>query len=274
MSLKQEGYSQYIKNTMELTLKNISKTFGQQKEELKSLKDINIKVKKGEFICLLGPSGCGKTTLLNLIAGLDEPDTGGEIEVNGTPVRGPGVDRVVLFQQDALFPWMNVIKNIEFGLKNIKFPREKITPLAEEFLGMVQLKRFRNSYTHTLSGGMKQRVALARALVLKPKILLMDEPFTALDAQTREVLQMLLHKIWIITGQTIVFVTHNIREATFLGSRIILFTSSPGRIKREFNLNLPPPRQINDIRLMSINNTIRNEIREEIETTLKKEIEG
>ncbi len=274
MSLKIEGSSRYFKTKMELTLKNISKTFYQQKKKFNSLTNININVKKGEFICLLGPSGCGKTTLLNLIAGLLKPDTGGEIKVDGASVKGPGVDRVVLFQQDALFPWMNVINNIEFGLKNIKFPSEKITPLAEEFLEMVQLKHFRDSYIHTLSGGMKQRIALARALVLKPKILLMDEPFTALDAQTREVLQMLLHKIWIITGQTIVFVTHNIREATFLGTRIILFTSSPGRIKREFNLNFPAPRHINDIRLMSINNTIRNEIREEIETTTKRELEA
>jgi len=221
----------------------------------------------------LGPSGCGKTTLLNIIAGLEKPDPGGLVEVEGIPVNKPGIDRVVLFQQDALFPWMTVIKNVEFGLRNMKFPREKITPLAEEFLDMVQLLKFKNSNIHTLSGGMKQRVAIARALVLKPKILLMDEPFSSLDAQTREILQVLLHKIWIITGQTIVFVTHNISEAAFLGNRVLVFTSMPGRIKKEFNIDLPIPRQINDVRFLSINNSIRREISDEIKTAMKKEME-
>lgn len=211
--------------------------------------------------------------MLNIIAGLEKPDPGGLVEVEGIPVNKPGIDRVVLFQQDALFPWMTVIKNVEFGLRNMKFPREKITPLAEEFLDMVQLLKFKNSNIHTLSGGMKQRVAIARALVLKPKILLMDEPFSSLDAQTREILQVLLHKIWIITGQTIVFVTHNISEAAFLGNRVLVFTSMPGRIKKEFNIDLPIPRQINDVRFLSINNSIRREISDEIKTAMKKEME-
>lgn len=259
---------------MELKLNNISKTFKQQKETIKSLENINVNVSKGEFVCLLGPSGCGKTTLLNIIAGLEKPDPGGQINVNGEPIIRPGVDRVVLFQQDALFPWLNVIDNIKFGLRNIKFPADKITPLAEEFLEMVQLQNFRNSYIHTLSGGMKQRVALARALVLKPKILLMDEPFSALDSQTREILQSLLHKIWIITGQTIVFVTHNISEALFLADRIFLFTSIPGKIKKVFKIDVPVPRHLNDIRFLSINNIIRNELRDEIDKAVKKEMGG
>lgn len=259
---------------MELELKNISKTFNSHGHEAKALDKIDFSVKKGEFICLLGPSGCGKTTALNIIAGLENPDTGGSVIVDNAQVRTPGPDRVVVFQQDALFPWMSVIKNVEFGLKNKKFEKTKIRPLAEEFLKMVQLLKFKNSYIHTLSGGMKQRAAMARALVMNPKILLMDEPFSSLDAQSREMLQELLQKIWMITGKTIIFVTHNIREAAFLGNRVLVFTSSPGKIKKEFRIDLPFPRKINDIRFLGITNSIRCEIQDEINRAMIEEFDN
>ncbi|MFH1415642.1 MAG: ABC transporter ATP-binding protein [Elusimicrobiota bacterium] len=259
---------------MELVLKNISKIFCSKESSIKALDNINLDVKKGEFVCLLGPSGCGKSTALNIISGLEKPDNNGYIAVEGKPINGPGPDRVVIFQEDALFPWMNVIHNVEFGLKNKYFPKEKIRPLAEEFLTMVNLLKFKNAYIHTLSGGMKQRVALARALVLNPKILLMDEPFSSLDAQTREILQDLVQKIWMITGKTVIFVTHNIREAAFFGDRVVVFTASPGRIKKEFKIDLPRPRKINDLSFIGITNSIRQEIKDEIEHVMKEEIDN
>ncbi|MBN2406343.1 MAG: ABC transporter ATP-binding protein [Elusimicrobia bacterium] len=259
---------------MELALKDISKTFCIKDGPVKALENINLDVEKGEMVCLLGPSGCGKTTVLNIIAGLEKPDSGGYAAVKDSRISLPGPDRVLIFQQDALLPWMNVINNVEFGLKNKKFPRDKIRPLAEEFLRMVNLFRFRDSYIHTLSGGMKQRVALARALVLNPTVLLMDEPFSSLDAQTRELLQDLLQKIWMITGKTVVFVTHNIREAVFLGDRVLVFTAAPGRIKKEFRIDLPRPRSINDLRLAGITNSIRQEIKDEIDLAMRSETDN
>ena len=259
---------------MELGVHNVSKTFKHNGGDILAVDSVNLEVKQGEFVCLLGPSGCGKTTLLNIIAGLEKSNAGGKITMNGGYVTGPGCDRVVIFQQDALFPWLNVIDNVEFGLRNKRFPKEKIRPLSEEFLRMVGVLKYAKSYIHTLSGGMKQRVALARALVLNPKVLLMDEPFSALDAQSREILQDLLQKLWMITGKTIVFVTHNIREAAFLSDRVLVFTASPGRIKKELCIDLPRPRQINDVRLLGINNQLRQDIKDEIEKAMKEEVDN
>ncbi|KPK70090.1 nitrate/sulfonate/bicarbonate ABC transporter ATP-binding protein [candidate division TA06 bacterium SM1_40] len=257
---------------MELVLRNVSKTFRTANGPIKALEDIDFQVDTGEFVCFIGPSGCGKSTVLNIIAGLEKPDPHSTVSIDGSPVEGPGPDRILIFQQDALFPWLNVINNVEFGLKMKKFPNEKVRPLAEEFLRMVHLSRFRNSYIHELSGGMRQRVALARALVVNPKMLLMDEPFSSLDAQTRERLLMLLQTIWSIIGKTIIFVTHNIREAVCLGDRVIVLTASPGRIKREFRIDLPRPRRLGDGRLVETSNLIMGDLKEEIDKVVREEM--
>ncbi len=256
---------------MELILRNVSKTYCSKKGKVRALEDINLEVNKGEILCFIGPSGCGKTTLLNIIAGLDRADPRGVISVDGVPIDGPGPDRMVIFQQDALFPWWSVIKNVEFGLRMKGFPREKIKPLAEEFLKMVHLSKFKNFYIHELSGGMRQRVAWARALVVNPKILLMDEPFGALDAQSRESLQVSLQMIWSMIGKTIVFVTHNIREAVCLGDRVLVLTACPGKVKKIFDVDLPRPRKPNDVRLVEMSNLIMRELRAEIAKVIKEE---
>jgi NitT/TauT family transport system ATP-binding protein len=258
-------------SVVELMIANISKTYRSKKGTVKALEDINLEVGRGEFLCCIGPSGCGKTTLLNIIAGLDRADPGGVISVDGDPIAGPGPDRVVIFQQDALFPWWNVIKNVEFGLRMKGFPKDKIRPLAEEFLRMVHLSKFKDFYIHELSGGMRQRVAWARALVVNPKMLLMDEPFGALDAQSRETLQISLQTIWSIIGKTIIFVTHNIREAVCLGDRVLVLTARPGRVKKIFNVDLPRPRRPNDIRVVEMSNLIMRELKAEIAKVAKEE---
>jgi NitT/TauT family transport system ATP-binding protein len=256
---------------MELVLKSVSKTFQTKKGKVTALKDINLEINEGEFVCLIGPSGCGKTTLLNIIAGLEKPEPDSFIAIDGARVEGPGPDRVVVFQEDALFPWWNVIKNVEFGLRMKRFPKEKIRPLAEEFLKMVHLSKFDNFYIHELSGGMRQRVAWARALVVNPKMLLMDEPFGALDAQSRETLQIQLQIIWSIIGKTIIFVTHNIREAVCLGDRVLVLTARPGQIKREYKIDLPRPRRLNNARLVDLSNLIMRELKVEIDKVAKEE---
>jgi NitT/TauT family transport system ATP-binding protein len=213
-----------------------------------ALQNIDLDIEQGEFVCIVGPSGCGKSTLLHLLAGLDRPTTG-EITVDGSPVKGPGTDRILLFQELGLFPWLTVRQNVEFGMKMAGVSKTERRDQARVFLRMVHLSHFEDHYIHQLSGGMKQRVALARSLTLRPKILLMDEPFAALDAQTRDMLHDELERIWKETSPTIVFVTHNVREAVCLGDRVILFSPHPGRIREEFKIDLPRPRDINSVEL-------------------------
>lgn len=256
---------------MKLELKGIAKSFYSRNHRLTALEDISFEVEEGEFICIIGPSGCGKSTLLNIIAGLDRPEQG-EVLVSGKRVEHPGPDRVVMFQTDALFPWLNVLDNVEFGMKMKKIPREKRRALALEFLRIVHLIPFQHAFIHELSGGMKQRVALARALAINPGILLMDEPFGALDAQTREILQAELQEIWSLTEKTIIFVTHNVREAVCLGDRVLVCSARPGRIKSEFTIDLPRPRKLGSLELIKISNSIMQELRSEIETVLKEEL--
>jgi len=229
-----------------LLLVNVSKVFKTNHGKVTALENINLVIHAGEFICIVGSSGCGKSTLLNLIAGLDKP-TGGEIWSNGNRVTGPGSDRVVVFQEGALFPWLTVMQNVEFGLKILKVdPRVRRT-LALDYLNLVGLdEKFHNSFIHQLSGGMKQRVAIARALAMEPAILLMDEPFAALDVYTRETLQEELQNIWIESHKTIIFVTHNVQEAVLLGDRVIVFGKNPGRIKSEYDIEVPRPRRADD----------------------------
>jgi NitT/TauT family transport system ATP-binding protein len=237
------------------------------------LEEINFEAKEGEFLCLVGPSGCGKSTLLNIIAGLQTPDQG-RVWMNGEEVRGPGTDRIVIFQDAGLFPWLNVRQNVEYGLKIAGVSPEQRHQIAVSFLKMVHLSRFAESYVHELSGGMRQRVAIARALAMNPKALLLDEPFAALDSQTRDVLSGELQDIWARTKKTIIFVTHNVREAVCLGDRVLVLSSQPGRIKRELCVTLPRPRSLHSVEVGELASLILKELREEIERVMSKEMDS
>ncbi|RUT29591.1 ABC transporter ATP-binding protein [Paenibacillus zeisoli] len=199
-------------------------------QSVKALDHINLDVKPGEFMVIVGPSGCGKSTLLDLLAGLTTP-TSGQILLDGKPITGPNLDRGIVFQQYALFPWKTALANVEFGLETKGVPRKERRAIAQEYIELVGLAGFEHRYPHELSGGMKQRIAIARSLAYDPEVLLMDEPFAALDAQTRESLQSELLRIWEATKKTIIFITHGIEEAVYLGQRVAVMTSRPGRIK-------------------------------------------
>jgi NitT/TauT family transport system ATP-binding protein len=232
-----------------LVLEHVSKWFRTSSLHVQALDDVTLRIAEGEFVCLVGPSGCGKSTLLNLIAGLDRPD-GGIVQADGQPISGPGPHRLMMFQEAALFPWLTVLGNVLFGLKLVHgLSAAERRERAEYFLELVGLKRFMHSNVHELSGGMRQRVALARSLAPNPSVLLMDEPFGALDALTREQLYGDIQRIWSQHRKTIVFVTHNVREAVCLGDRVILFSPNPGRIREEFSIPLPRPRDINSVDL-------------------------
>ncbi len=239
-------------------------------ERLLALDKINLEVKPGEFLCIVGPSGCGKSTLLHLIAGL-HPQTSGNVLVDGQPVEGPGTDRILIFQELGLFPWLTVGGNVEFGMKMKNIPKAEREEKVQHYLRLVHLSKFRGSYIHQLSGGMRQRVALARALAAEPDVLLMDEPFAALDAQTRDLLHDELERIWAETGCTIIFVTHNVREAARLGDRVVLLTFRPGRVKQEFNVNLPRPRHMEHPDVTRNARNILDCLREEINKSLEVE---
>src|SRR5258706_2221115 len=231
---------------IELQIKNVSKTFQTRTGGVGALQDITLNVAEGEFLCLVGPSGCGKSTLLNLAAGLASVDEG-QILLDGKPIDGPGPDRVVVFQEGGLFPWLTVTENVEFGLKERRdLTRERRREMAEFYLKLVHLDKFNHAYIHELSGGMRQRVAIARALVLEPRILLMDEPFAALDTQTRDLLVEELRGIHDKLRNTVLFVTHHVREAAYLGDRVALFTFRPGRIKQIFKVDIAKPRDPGD----------------------------
>ena len=232
-----------------LLVECVSKTFQARSGTLLALENISLNVREGEFVCLVGPSGCGKSTLLNIIAGLDSPDTG-RVLADGEPVTGPGRERMVMFQESSLFPWLDVFDNVMFGLKlNPRLSKEGRRKVALFFLKLVGLEKFIHANIHELSGGMKQRVALARALAPNPRVLLMDEPFGALDAMTREQLYGDIQEIWAKRRKTIMFVTHNVREAVCLGDRVMLFSPHPGRIQEQFEIKLPRPRDINSVEL-------------------------
>jgi NitT/TauT family transport system ATP-binding protein len=239
-------------------------------ERLLALDKINLEVKPGEFLCIVGPSGCGKSTLLHLIAGL-HPQTSGKVLVDGTPVNGPGTDRILIFQELGLFPWLTVGGNVEFGMKMKNIGKAEREQKVQYYLRLVHLSKFRDSYLHQLSGGMRQRVALARALATEPDVLLMDEPFAALDAQTRDLLHDELERIWAETGRTIIFVTHNVREAVRLGDRVALLTFRPGRVKQEFSVNLPRPRHMEQPDVARTSGEILNCLRDEINKSLEAE---
>jgi NitT/TauT family transport system ATP-binding protein len=249
-----------------LVLERVSKWFQTSSLNVHALDDVTLHIDVGEFVCLVGPSGCGKSTLLNIIAGLERPDRG-VLQADGQAIAGPGPHRLVMFQEASLFPWLTVLGNVLFGLKLIKGVsaaerREK----AEYFLELVGLKKFMHSNVHELSGGMKQRVALARALAPNPSVLLMDEPFGALDALTREQLYGDIQRIWSQHRKTIVFVTHNVREAVCLGDRVILFSPNPGRIREEFAIPLTRPRDINSVDLARYSTEITRVLKGYVQT--------
>jgi NitT/TauT family transport system ATP-binding protein len=254
-----------------LRLRNVSLDYATNSHHrLIALKDINLQVQPGEFLCIVGPSGCGKSTLLHLIAGLHQQSSG-DVLVDNKPVQGPGTDRILIFQELGLFPWLTVAQNVEFGMrmKNVAKPQREAK--VREYLRLVHLHQFKDSYVHQLSGGMRQRVALARALATEPDVLLMDEPFAALDAQTRDLLHDELERIWAETRRTIIFVTHNVREAVRLGDRVVLMTFRPGQVKREYKIDLPRPRHLEDVHVAGSARDILNDLREEINKSIEEE---
>lgn len=256
-----------------LEISGVYKTFTQKNGATNALQDVHLSIKKGEFVVLVGPSGCGKSTLLNIIAGLEKP-TSGQVCKEGRPILEAGPDRMVMFQEAALFPWLKVIENVEYGMKIKGLGKRERREKAIHFLKMVHLTRFATAYPHELSVGMRQRVALARALSMDSDILLMDEPFAALDSQTKSILHTELQQIWGATKKTIIFVTHNVDEAVLLADRVIVMTANPGRIKKEFRVQLGRPRNIEDIDLARTVGQILGELKEEVEKVAKAELDS
>ena len=230
-----------MKDDVMLRVEGLNKVFDSGNRRVEALRDVSLEIRKSEFVMIVGPSGCGKTTLINIIGGL-ETATSGSVLLDGRQVSGPGADRGMVFQGYSLFPWLTVRKNVEFGLKMKKLPAAKRRDIAERYIELVGLKGFENALPKQLSGGMKQRVAIARTLANEPEILLMDEPFGALDAQTRVVMQELLADISRRTNTTILFITHDIDEAVLLGDRIYVMSRRPGRIREILTVDLPEPR--------------------------------
>jgi sulfonate transport system ATP-binding protein len=226
-----------------LTIRGVTKRFAVGDGEVEALAPVDLTIPKSEFVCMIGASGCGKSTLLRIIAGFEEPTTG-DVSIYGKAVTGPGSDRGMVFQDYALFPWMTVRQNISFGPRQRQLPREEIERTTDEFVKMVGLERFADRYPNQLSGGMKQRVAIARVLANNANILLMDEPFGALDALTREQLQHELLQIWKRTGVTTIFVTHSVEEAVLLADRVLVMSAGPGRIDSDFRIELARPRDV------------------------------
>ena len=246
-----------------LEAKNIAKYFVHDGYKLKALDQLNLKIDDGDFVCLVGPSGCGKSTFLRIAAGLDSPDEG-EILFDGKPLTTTGPERILVFQEGALFPWLKVIDNVEFGLKIAGIPKEERAQISKRYLDMMQLAKFADSYTFQLSTGMKQRVAIARALAMDPDVLLMDEPFAALDAQTRDLLLVEMQLIWERTKKTIVFVTHNVAEAVVLGNKVVVMKQRPSSVKKEISIDYRRPRLVEDENLMKYQKEIISELRPEV----------
>jgi NitT/TauT family transport system ATP-binding protein len=253
-----------------IALENVSLRVGAAEGPVEILRGASLRVAAGELVCLLGPSGSGKSTILNLVAGLARPTSGRVLE-GERPVSGPGPDRAVVFQDAALFPWLTLRANVEFPLKLQGMKPGPRAERSEELLRLVHLWRFQDRYPHELSGGMRQRGAIARALATNPSVLLMDEPFAALDAQTREILQGEVERIWSATRKTVIFVTHNVREAVRLADRVVLMGTRPGRILHEETIDLPRPRAATDERVGVIASGIARRIASEVEKIVREE---
>ena len=225
-----------------LSIENLSRVFTSPKgQTTQALTPVNFEVRENDFVTILGPSGCGKSTLLRIVAGLDRPTTG-QVVLDGSPVQGPGADRGMVFQSYTLFPWLNIEQNIRFGLRERGMPEREQKERSDFFIAKVGLRGFEQHFPKQLSGGMQQRTAIARALANDPKILLLDEPFGALDSQTRVLMQELLLGIWESAQKTVLFVTHDIDEAIFMANRVVVFSARPGRIKTELAVPFPHPR--------------------------------
>ncbi len=249
-----------------LEAKNIVKYFEHDGKPLKALGGVSFTVEDGDFVCLVGPSGCGKSTFLRIAAGLQKPDEG-QILLDNRPITKTGPDRIMVFQEGALFPWLKVRDNVEFGLKIAGIPESERHQISDRYLDMMQLSKFANSYTYQLSTGMRQRVAIARALVMDPEILLMDEPFAALDAQTRDLLLVEMQMIWQKTKKTIIFVTHSISESTVLGNKVVVFTHRPSTIKKIIPIDHKRPRLVEDETLVPYQKEISALLRPEVKAT-------
>jgi NitT/TauT family transport system ATP-binding protein len=240
-----------------LDINGVSKVFKVNNDSVEALRDAHLQIDKGEFVCLIGASGCGKSTLLRIIAGFETP-TAGDVKVFGAPITGPGSDRGMVFQDYALFPWMTVRQNIAFGPKQKK--HDDVKGITEKYLEMVGLTQFADRFPYQLSGGMKQRVAIARVLANEASILLMDEPFGALDALTREQLQDELLEIWARTKVTIIFVTHSVEEATLLADRVVVMTAGPGRIESDNKVRLARPREVSAADFNEVRRTLTDKL--------------
>jgi NitT/TauT family transport system ATP-binding protein len=255
---------------MFLHINQVNKHFGNQNNENTVLSDINLKINEGEFVSILGPSGCGKSTLLSIVAGLTKPSSG-EVILNGEKITKPGRDRGMVFQQAALFPWMTVEENVMFALRK-DMNKKEAREMAHRFLKMVQLSNYTKHSPHELSGGMQQRVAIARALSMNPKVLLMDEPFGALDEQTRSRLHHELEKIWLETRKTILFVTHSIRESIKLSDRIIVMGTRPGVVLEDIHVKIPRPRENHTQDAAKLEQKIMSLLQSEIDKVVREEL--
>jgi NitT/TauT family transport system ATP-binding protein len=243
-----------------IEFQKVNKTFAVRgSPQFTAIEDITLEVKTGEFMAIVGPSGCGKSTLLDLLGGLTAPSSG-QILLDGKPITGPALDRGIVFQQYALFPWRTALGNVEFGLETKGVPAKQRREIARDYLALVGLSGFEDRHPHELSGGMKQRVAIARSLAYDPEVLMMDEPFAALDAQTRETLQAELLGIWERSKKTIIFITHGIDEAVYLGQRVAIMTSRPGRIKRVIDVPKGFAGRDEDVRSLPEFGRVRHEV--------------
>jgi sulfonate transport system ATP-binding protein len=255
-----------------LTMRDVVKTFDTARGgSVTALDGVSFDVQPGDFVCILGPSGCGKSTILNILAGLDGP-TSGEVLLDGVPIQAPGPDRALLFQEPALFPWLSVAGNVEFALRLLGLSKAERRERAAAWLGKVHLSRFAESQPHELSGGMRQRAALARALASDPQVLLADEPFGALDAQTREILQYEVQRVWTESRKTFVFVTHNVREAVLLADRVLLMSAPPGTLIEEYRIHAPRPRRLEDVLLAKVVFDIHERLIEEVNKVVALEM--
>ena len=259
------GNNSGVNAPVKVHIDHVVKKFNGRNGEMVALNGVDLDIHENEFVCVVGPSGCGKSTLLNIIGGLESP-TEGQVLVDGKPVQGPGPDRGIVFQQYALFPWLTVEKNVQFGLKLQGKSNEEAEEIARKYLKMVDLEGFAKAYPKELSGGMKQRVAIARAYANNPEVLLMDEPFGALDAQTRAQLQTELLKTWEGEKKTCFFITHDVDEAILLAQRVVIMSARPGRIKKIVDVDIPYPRDQgtkSDPRFMELKAEVWNEVYQE-----------